>query len=189
MASMIYTLPHAWILEHPFVKNGHPDFYKALFYAVTGKTYDPDCKSLDCTKINVAKNIQEFWFDDVRAHGLPESALAIQLCFNGPKVDFELQNDQVEILDQAFTFADETVFSPESDQLFLDSEPDAERIRILMQAMAEYLITSETCKDAIVLLLSKGVTESELRWLHFDPNDIQDALSDLTLTKDSDPTI
>lgn len=111
---MIFKLNHEELKENPFVLNGKAAFYHYLFETLTGKDYDTDCQSMDCRRINIAKNIQDSWYDSATEQGIDHTSLTMNLALCGPKVNQELLDDEVEIEQNAIQFTDNTYFEPET---------------------------------------------------------------------------
>lgn len=96
---MIITMTPEEIKENPFIsKDG-----KLLFYRFVAKEFCgfDNLKNLNCCKINVAKNIQDAWFDYVKENWEdPEKAstgLAIELAISGPKALGHIPDNCVEL--------------------------------------------------------------------------------------------
>lgn len=98
--STIYELTPEEIKEHPYVKDRQPEFYKFIARTIVGESDD---WNIDCRKINVAKNIQKSWYDDAKAHGIPEYDLTMDLAMRGPKALDTLPDNCVEILENGIT--------------------------------------------------------------------------------------
>ena len=98
--STIYELTPEEIKEHPYVKNRQPEFYMFLARTIVSESED---WNIDCRKINVAKNIQESWYEDAKAHGISECDLTMDLAMRGPKALDTLPDNCVEILENGIT--------------------------------------------------------------------------------------
>ena len=90
-----YRMTDKQIAEHPFVKDGLPAFY----YFVTrclGHNPEADDIRFDCRKITIAKNIQDYWMDNL-PQGVSRTSLAMGLCMSGPKVNDKLEDNEIEV--------------------------------------------------------------------------------------------
>ena len=101
---MIITLDENQIQTIPFASaDGDAAFYQFLFTEITGKPWD-ECNDMDCSRINIAENIQTSWFRQYReisdkSNLDADTALAMFLVMYGPKVDKKLKDNTVELLD------------------------------------------------------------------------------------------
>lgn len=101
--SELKTLTNEQIKNNPFVDvNKHPAFYKLIKKLYKTETHE--VSQIDCTKINVAKNIQKEWFDYAEKHNIDKTDLAMGICFSGPKALDTLPDNTVEILDGCLTY-------------------------------------------------------------------------------------
>lgn len=102
MAKIIKLTPKQ-ITKHPFVtKDGKQSFYNLIEELC--KEPDKEVISMDCTKINVAQNIQKSWYEYAEEHNIDKSSLTMTLLFAGPKAQEHLADNTVEILDGFFTY-------------------------------------------------------------------------------------
>ena len=81
---------------------------KAGFYRFVGERIAPydSITSIDCTKVNVATNIQEEWFDYAKHHGIASADLSMALLMSGPKALETLQKNYVELEEGAITYGE-----------------------------------------------------------------------------------
>lgn len=80
---------------NPFITiEGEPRFYKYI-----GKMFAnwDHIKSIDCRKVNVAKNIMDAWFKYAEENSIPEFQLNMQILLNGPKAVEYLADNYIEI--------------------------------------------------------------------------------------------
>ena len=96
---MVMVMSNKEIVSNPFVdKEG-----KSLFYRFVAEKFAPydDIKSIDCRKINVAKDIQAAWYNYASDNGISASDLSMTILFSGPKALPELPDSTVELEDGA----------------------------------------------------------------------------------------
>lgn len=93
---MIITLTPDEITEFPFV---NVETACGDFYHLIGEKFAPYEKitTIDCTKVNVAKNIQESWYEYARKNGIKTSDLTMLLLFSGPKAPETIKGNCVEL--------------------------------------------------------------------------------------------
>lgn len=60
--------------------------------------------TIKCTKINVAENIQQSWYNYANDNGIDKNALTMSLAFCGPKALSEIPNNQVQILEGCLSY-------------------------------------------------------------------------------------
>lgn len=72
----------------------------ATFYENVAEEFGVEMPDMyDCTKINVAVNIYDQWYEQwAKETNIPDCELSMHLLMRGPKVDGKLQDDEVEIL-------------------------------------------------------------------------------------------
>lgn len=103
--TQIIKLNDAQVTENPFITHdGKSAFYNLIeqLCAKENKTV----KSIDCTKINIAQNIQTSWYDYAKAHNIDTTDLTISLLFAGPKALENIPDNTVEVLDNCITYED-----------------------------------------------------------------------------------
>lgn len=99
---MTITMTDEEVKANPFVNvSSNQDFYH--FIAEKFAPYD-EIKSIRCTKINVAKNIQEYWFDYGKLHGIASWEMVMILAMSGPKALDYLGANVVELEDGAIEY-------------------------------------------------------------------------------------
>lgn len=103
---MLLTLTPEQIENHPFIKDGHASFYNLIQTLCNPK--GKEIRSLDCTKILIANNIQDSWFENAKKTGLDTTDLGMVLLCHGPKVDTTLSDNTVLLEPNCITFEDET---------------------------------------------------------------------------------
>lgn len=76
------------------------------FYHFIGEKFAPydEIKSIDCTKINVAKNIEESWYEYGEEKGIPYWEVGMLLVMSGPKALDHLMPNIVELEDGAIEY-------------------------------------------------------------------------------------
>lgn len=89
--------------QHPYIdENRKCNFYR--FVAERFGGFD-NLKSIDCTKINVAKNIQTSWYEAIRSNPIMnESDLTMHLLLSGPKVNESLPDNTIELEEGAISY-------------------------------------------------------------------------------------
>jgi hypothetical protein len=92
------------------LKLDRSDFYCSLndFYSNLAKRFNlADNYKMDCREINVAKNIQDAWFEWYRNEYPGQADIDAQvcmlLCLSGPKVNEELADNEIEWTDEFIT--------------------------------------------------------------------------------------
>ena len=117
----LYTMTDEEIKKYPFINDqGEAAFYRYVVEHFCGHNYD-EIASCDCTKIDVAKNIQDYWFeneekrafDDYRSKygrepyegALNESRtqFAMFLAMSGPKAMEDLPNNAIRFSEDFIT--------------------------------------------------------------------------------------
>lgn len=93
--SQKYRMTSEQIAEHPFVKDGLPAFY---YFVSRCLKHNPEADNIrfDCCKITIAKNIQDYWMDNL-PEGVSRTSMAMGLCMSGPKVDDKLEYNEIEV--------------------------------------------------------------------------------------------
>lgn len=95
---MIIRLTDEEVKSNPFMtKEGKAPFYRLVCEKI-GLDFD-NIKSLDCTKINVARNIQDAWYDYAKENDITTFDLTMCLAMSGPKAPEELEENTVELED------------------------------------------------------------------------------------------
>lgn len=93
---MIIGLTYEEVKSNPFMtKEGKAPFYRLVCEKI-GLDYD-DIKCLDCTKINIARNIQDAWYDYANESDINNRDLTMCLLMSGPKTSAELKDNCVEL--------------------------------------------------------------------------------------------
>ena len=85
MKSVTYVMTDEEVMAHPFIapNDGTPGFYK---YFAQQLGYDWEhVTSVDCTKICVAPNIQEAWYEAAKQQGIDTTDFTMCLAIQGPK--------------------------------------------------------------------------------------------------------
>ena len=90
----IYRLTDDEVKSAPFVR-AKDDAEELSFYPLIRKLMDKQDEVLDCTKICVARNIQDSWMDYFKAHGIEGWEVAMMLVCSAPKVDESLADNEV----------------------------------------------------------------------------------------------
>lgn len=99
----IKTLTTEQINENPFITTDG----KAAFYNLVRELFKTDTQEvdvIDCTKINVSKNIMDSWYDYAEKYNLDKTDLTMGICMMGPKAKDDLDDNTIEIQDGCFTF-------------------------------------------------------------------------------------
>lgn len=74
-------------------KDGIEKFYENVMKRFGTKLAPND--KYDCTKIDISKNIQDYWFDYYEGQGASSCDVAMMLLMMGPKVDESLSDNKV----------------------------------------------------------------------------------------------
>ena len=100
---MIITMTTDEIKENPYVdKDGGAAFYRFIASKFTD-SYDK-IKKIDCTKVNVAENIRDAWFDYGEGNGISGTNLAMLILLNGPKALASVPTNCVELEAEAIEY-------------------------------------------------------------------------------------
>lgn len=92
---MIVTMTPEEIKENPFIDaDGSPRFYRFIAEGFGG--FDK-MRSIDCCKVNVAKNIEGAWFEYAKENGIEPYQLSMMLLMSGPKALEEIPENCVEL--------------------------------------------------------------------------------------------
>lgn len=88
------------IISKETIKSFINEMSLATFYGNVAKEFGVTTPDMyDCTKINVAVNIYDQWYEQwAKETNIPDYELSTHLLMCGPKVDGGLQDDEVEIL-------------------------------------------------------------------------------------------
>ena len=117
----LYTLTDDEIKDHPFIsEKGDAAFYRFVIDHFCNQNYD-EIQSCDCTKIDVAKNIQDYWFkaeeerstnDFINKYGRQPDEQTINenrtqfvmfLAMSGPKAMDDLPNNTIRFSEDFIT--------------------------------------------------------------------------------------
>lgn len=84
---------------------------------LSGESEDTQTKpEINCTHINVAKNIQDSWYDYASKNNIDAASLTMSLAFAGPKALDEIPNNQVQILINCLSYEEpEQTIPPENE--------------------------------------------------------------------------
>lgn len=185
---MIYTLTEKAAEDHPYIKDGKAAFYRFLFETLTGLSYDEHCENIDCTKITIAQNLQLMWYASADKQGIHRTDLTMELAISGPKVEYELENYQVNVPDGSITFKKNDEIIPFTASLhenpnmtalgITHTKPSTERMETMLQELIEYLCIGESSRNIIRTLDNIGFSKEELLWLCFSKNDIDEILTE-----------
>lgn len=93
------------ITKNPFITENQESAFYNLIRQLCAKE-NKTIKSIDCTKINIARNIQNAWYDYAKAHNIDTTSLSMSLLFAGPKALERIPDNTVEILDDCITYED-----------------------------------------------------------------------------------
>lgn len=100
---MMIRMTDEQIKENPFITaEGRTPFYSFIGEKFAG-SYD-DVKSIDCRKVNVARNIQNSWFEYAKENGITVEDLNMMLLFSGPKALDEIPDNLVELEENAIEY-------------------------------------------------------------------------------------
>ena len=72
-------------------------FYEVVASEIVSDLADKKVWRYDCTKINVANNIQDNFYDFYKSKGADETSITMHLCQRGPKVDKKLGRNEAEV--------------------------------------------------------------------------------------------
>lgn len=100
----IYQLSDEEVRENPFINTKG----KAAFYNFIADILDKKDCNMDCTKIDVADNISESWFNYVKENGIDEEGYLMLVLDRGPKTDSKLGHNEICIHDGFFIPAKQT---------------------------------------------------------------------------------
>lgn len=98
ISKIVYTLSDECIKEHPLIllkEDTRTSFYMWLR---ENMNISDDYK-IDCTKIHIAKNIQDAWIDCASKAGIDNVSINMTLLSYAPRVDEELNNNEICIYD------------------------------------------------------------------------------------------
>ncbi len=91
LEKLILTLTDAEIDSYPIFHGFYSMLGKRLGYIETSNT------RYDCTKISIAKNIQDKCFEYHERLGNDTASIAMNFCMSGPKVDNTLKDNHISI--------------------------------------------------------------------------------------------
>lgn len=97
------TLTNEQIEKNPFVTKDKELAFYNLIEKLCEKT-NHKITRIDCTKINVAKNIQDSWYTYAKNNNIDTKALTMSLAFAGPKALYRIPENTVEILDECIRY-------------------------------------------------------------------------------------
>lgn len=83
--------------RHPFIDED-PDtvlFYRFLFEILTGRTFETECGSMDCTRISVSRSIIDAWYANWMYAGNDSAGLSMMIALSGPKSPEDLPDGMV----------------------------------------------------------------------------------------------
>ena len=108
--SKILTLTPEQMNENGFFKKDEDNvpfasnkFFKLITHEVSGRDFS-EVEQIDCTKIKIANDIQESWFQEGKDNGHEMTNMIGFLLMYGPAVKQELKEHQVEVENGAITF-------------------------------------------------------------------------------------
>lgn len=102
MNQLLAMEPHE-IKQYPFLtKDGHAGFYNYIRKRL--ETPNEEVDVIDCTQINVAKNITDAWFEYADENNIPRNDLSMMILFNGPKTCEQLVSNIIELQEGAITY-------------------------------------------------------------------------------------
>lgn len=93
---MVLQLTNREICDNPIIKVINDEATLGFYPFICSKAgLDSTGKIFDCTKINIAKDIQESWYDYIKSLNMDLVAFTMFLLDKGPKVDDNLSKGQV----------------------------------------------------------------------------------------------